>query len=179
MDVLPLTTARGEPWAGSAEQRLWRNQLRMSTQLIIRLDAQLTEQHGISIADYSTLMVIAEGPPGGIRMSSLAEFVMISRSRLTHCIDRLEARGLVQRQKAEDDRRGLMCELRPKGRRLLLEAVPTHVSGVRSFFADHVTPEELEVLDGFLRKVLVALNAPGGPIPEDGHLTVDDYGPRS
>ena len=52
-------------------------------QLIIRLDAQLTEQHGISIADYSALMVIAEGPPGGIRMSSLAEFVMISRSRLT------------------------------------------------------------------------------------------------
>lgn len=173
-----LTTLGGQPWAGSREQALWRNQLRTSTQLLIRLDAELTERHGLSIADYSALVVIAEAPAEGIRMSSLAEIVMISRSRLTHCIDRLEARGLVARTKAEDDRRGLICVLRPKGRRLLVDAMPTHVGGVRAFFADHIADDELAVLEAFLAKVLLALRAPGASLPKDGHLTVDDLGPR-
>ena len=167
-----LFTARGDNWSGSEEQTLWRRQLRMSTQLILRLDAQLTEKHGLSIADYSALVVIAEGSTEGIRMSTLADVVMISRSRLTHCVDRLEARGLVRRIKAEDDRRGLTCALLPKGRELLDEAVPTHVSGVRALFADHLTPEEMPVLDGFMRKVLGALSLERGQLPKDGHITV-------
>ncbi len=178
--VIPpeLRTAAGLPWAGSPDQALWRNQLRLSTQLLIRLDTELTEKHGLSIADYTVLVVIAEGPEEGVRMSSVAEFVMISRSRLTHGVDRLEARGLVERSKASDDRRGFLCSLRPKGRRLLAEAVPTHVGGVREFFADLVEPDEFPVIDRFVRRVLGALGAPGGPVPNDGHITVDDYGPR-
>jgi DNA-binding MarR family transcriptional regulator len=178
--VIPdaLRTASGTPWAGSPEQMLWRNQLRLSTQLLIRLDTDLTEKHGLTIADYTVLVVIAEGPEEGVRMSSVAEFVMISRSRLTHCVDRLEARGLVERSKASDDRRGFRCLLKPKGRRLLTEAVPTHVAGVRQYFADLVQPDEFEVIDRFIRRVLGALGAPGGPVPSDGHITVDDYGPR-
>jgi DNA-binding MarR family transcriptional regulator len=173
-----VRTASGEPWVGSPEQMLWRNQLRLSTQLLIRLDTELTEQHGLTIADFTVLVVIAEGPEEGVRMSSVAEFVMISRSRLTHCVDRLEARGLVERSKASDDRRGFRCLLKPKGRRLLAEAIPTHVAGVRRYFADLVEPDEVEVLDRFIRRVLAALGAPGGPVPSDGHITVDDYGPR-
>ena len=172
MERIGLFTARGDNWSGSEEQTLWRRQLRMSTQLILRLDAQLTEKHGLSIADYSALVVIAEGSTEGIRMSTLADVVMISRSRLTHCVDRLEARGLVRRIKAEDDRRGLTCALLPKGRELLDEAVPTHVSGVRALFADHLTPEEMPVLDGFMRKVLGALSLERGQLPKDGHITV-------
>lgn len=173
-----LRTAAGLAWAGSPDQALWRNQLRLCTQLLIRLDTDLTETHGLSIADFTVLMVIAEGPDEGSRMSTVAEFVMISRSRLTHCVDRLEARGLVERSKASDDRRGFLCTLRPKGRRLLAEAVPTHVAGVRTFFLDLVEPDDFAVIDRFVRRVLGALGAPGGPIPNDGHITVDDYGPR-
>ena len=146
--------------------------------MLIRLDTDLTEKHGLSIADYTVLVVIAEGPDEGVRMSSVAEFVMISRSRLTHCVDRLEARGLVERSKASDDRRGFRCTLRPKGRRLLAEAIPTHVAGVREFFVDLVEPDEFAVIDRFISRVLLALGAPGGPVPNDGHITVDDYGPR-
>jgi DNA-binding MarR family transcriptional regulator len=178
--VIPqdLQTASGVPWSGSPEQMLWRNQLRLSTQLLIRLDTDLTEKHGLTIADFTVLVVIAEGPDEGVRMSSVAEFVMISRSRLTHCVDRLEARGLVERSKASDDRRGFRCLLKPKGRRLLAEAVPTHVAGVRRYYADLVQPDEFEVIDRFIRRVLGALGSPGGPVPSDGHITIDDYGPR-
>jgi DNA-binding MarR family transcriptional regulator len=178
--VIPeeLRTASGNPWSGSPEQTLWRNQLRLSTQLLIRLDTELTEKHGLTIADFTVLVVIAEGPEEGVRMSSVAEYVMISRSRLTHCVDRLEARGLVERSKASDDRRGFRCLLKPKGRRLLAEAVPTHVAGVRHYFADLVEPDEFDVIDRFIRRVLGALGAPGGPVPNDGHITIDDYGPR-
>ncbi len=170
-----MLTARGEPWPGSREQALWRDQLRLSTQLLIRLDTDLASSNGLSIADYAALVVIAEGPPEGVRMSTIAEFVMISRSRLTHCVDRLEARGLVERTKAEDDRRGFLCTLREEGRQLLTEAVPVHVRGVRQYFADLITDDhEFDVIQRFIGRVLRALEAPDGQLPPDGHITIDD-----
>lgn len=170
-----VLTARGEPWPGSREQVLWRDQLRLSTQLLIRLDTELSESHGLSIADYAVLVMIAEGPPEGIRMSTLADYVMVSRSRLTHCVDRLEARRLVERTKAEDDRRGLRCVLLEAGRVLLTSAIPVHVEGVRRYFADLITDDhEYEVVHRVIGRVLRALDAPSGLLPPDGHITIDD-----
>lgn len=180
--VIPVTmlTARGEPWPGSREQALWRDQLRLSTQLLIRLDTELDQAHGLSIADYAVLVVIAEGPPEGVRMSTLAEVVMVSRSRLTHCVDRLEQRQLVERTKAEDDRRGFRCVLREEGRELLKDAIPTHVRGVRQYFTDLINDDdEYEVVRRFTRRVLQSLERSPGELPPDGHITIDDYGPRS
>ena len=178
---IPVTmlTARGEAWPGSREQALWRDQLRLSTQLLIRLDTDLASAHGLSIADYAVLVVIAEGPPAGVRMSTIAEYVMISRSRLTHCVDRLEARRLVERTKAEDDRRGFLCTLREEGRELLTEAIPVHVRGVRQYFIDLITDDhEFEVIHRFIGRVLHALETPDGEFPPDGHITIDDVNGR-
>ncbi len=178
--AIPVTmlTARGQPWPGSREQALWRDQLRLSTQLLIRLDTELEEAHGLSIADYAVLVMIAEGPPEGIRMSTLAEIVMVSRSRLTHCVDRLEARQLVERAKAEDDRRGFRCVLRSEGRELLTHAIPTHVRGVREYFTDLITDDaEFDVVNRFIQRVLHALERTPVQLPPDGHITIDDYGP--
>jgi DNA-binding MarR family transcriptional regulator len=177
--AVSMKTAAGAPWVGSREQRLWRLHLRMMTQLLIRIDGELTERHGLTIADYSVLVVVAEGQEGGVRMSTLAEMVMISRSRLTHCIDRLEARGLAIREKAMDDRRGYRVVLKPKGFKLLNEAVPTHVTGVRQYFVDNLDMSELDVLEGFVKRVLGSLDRASDELPADGHLTIDDLGPRS
>lgn len=175
-----MLTARGEPWPGSREQALWRDQLRLSTQLLIRLDTDLASSNGLSIADYAVLVVIAEGPPEGVRMSTIAEFVMISRSRLTHCVDRLEARGLVERTKVEDDRRGFLCTLREEGRQLLTDAIPVHVHGVRRYFVDLITDDhEFDVIQRFIGRVLHALEAPDGELPPDGHITIDDVSSHS
>ncbi len=175
-----MCTAQGEPWPGSREQALWRDQLRLSTQLLIRLDTELSSAHGLSIAEYAALVVIAEGPSDGVRMSTIAEYVMISRSRLTHCVDRLEARGLVERTKAEDDRRGYLCTLREEGRQLLTEAIPVHVRGVRQYFTDLLTDDhEFDVVHRFIKRVLHALEDPDGELPPDGHLTIDDITSRA
>jgi DNA-binding MarR family transcriptional regulator len=157
-----IVTAKGERWGGSREQALWRLHLRVSTQLLLQLDGELNEEENLSLADYSVLVVIAESPVDGVRMSNIAEYVMISRSRLTHCIDRLENRGLVERIKAEDDKRGFRCVLLDKGRKLLDTAVATHVAGVRRFFVDLVTDEEAPVVEAVYNRMLRALSQPGG-----------------
>lgn len=178
--VIPVTmlTSRGEPWPGSREQAIWRDQLRLSTQLLIRLDTELEEATGLSIADYAVLVLIAESPPEGVRMSAIAEVVMVSRSRLTHCVDRLEARRLVERTKAEDDRRGFRCVLREEGRDLLKDAIPIHVRGVRRYFTDLLTDDdEFDVVNRFMQRVIHSLERPPGELPPDGHITIDDYGP--
>ncbi len=174
-----MLTARGEPWLGSREQALWRGQFRLSTQLLIRLDTALSSSTGLTIAEFAVLLSIAEGSLEGVRMSTIADFVVISRSRLTHCVDRLEARGLVERIKAEDDRRGFLCTLCEEGRQLLAEAMPVHVRGVRQYFTDLITDDgELEVIERFIGRVLHALEPPDGEPPPDGHITIDDVASR-
>ncbi len=153
--------------------------MRLSTQLLIRLDTDLMRSHGLSIAEYATLIAIAEGPPEGARMSTIAAYVMISRSRLTHCVDRLAARGLVERTKAEDDRRGFHCTLRDEGRELLTQAIPVHVRGVRRYFVDLITDDdEFDVIQRFIGRVLRALEMPEGEFPPNCHITIDDVGER-
>ena len=71
-----------------------------------------------------------------MRMSELARQALVSPSRLTHRVDRLEAAGVVIRRPCPTDRRGMNAVLTAKGRRLLERAAPTHVEGVRRYVID-------------------------------------------
>jgi DNA-binding MarR family transcriptional regulator len=76
-------------------------------------------------------------------MSEIANHVLVSRSRLTYRVDRLDEQGFVIRAEALDDRRGLCAELTPQGNAVLSEAAKTHVADVRSHLMDHITEVDL------------------------------------
>src|SRR3954447_4042414 len=80
----------------SDELTAWRGLLRAHDQLTRALDADLAEKHGLPLASYEVLLFLAESPDGRVRMSELAESVLLSRSGLTRLVDRLEADGLVE-----------------------------------------------------------------------------------
>ena len=71
-----------------------------------------------------------------MRMSTLAEAMSYSRSRITHTITRMEGPGLVDRSAATDDGRGIVAQLTDKGYALLVEVAPVHVTGVREHMVD-------------------------------------------
>jgi DNA-binding MarR family transcriptional regulator len=138
----------------SSEMKAWRTFLAAHARLISALDEELVTGHGLPLADYEVLVHLSEGPADGIRMSQLAERILVSRSGLTRRVDRLEAAGLVERRVCPSDRRGQMAMLTPTGRRRLREAAPTHLEGVRRMFADALGPAELEALSTGLGEVL-------------------------
>lgn len=95
------------------------------------LDRELRAAHGLTLADYGVLVHLSESGPEGLRMSDLAELLVLSRSGLTRRVDSLERAGLVTRRACPADGRGAMAALTPCGRDRLAAAAPTHVAGVR------------------------------------------------
>lgn len=133
--------------------RAWRELLRSHAELLVRLDRELEAEHALSLAEYEVLAFLSEAPDQRMRLSELARQVLISPSALTRRLDRLERRGLVQRQRCPHDGRGAYAVLTPTGHDRLVAAAPTHVRGVRTHFVDRLTPRQLETLASALRRV--------------------------
>lgn len=140
-------------WLDEDEQVAWRRFLFGVNRLLEDLDDSLQEHHQIPLTDYEILVFLSEAPHRRLRMSELADQVLVSRSRLTYRVDRLVERGLVIRSRVADDRRGLFAELTEAGMELLSEAARTHVEDVRTRLIDHIEPEQLEAFSELWTRV--------------------------
>lgn len=123
-------------WLTDEEQAVWRELLCVETQLQNRLDQELREAHKLTLAEYAVLVHLSEAGPDGLRMSELAERLLLSRSGLTRRIDSMVRAGLVERRSCPADGRGAVASLTPDGATRLEEAAPTHVAGVRRYLID-------------------------------------------
>ena len=134
------------PWLDPLEMRAWRSLLSAHARLLARLDAELEESSGMSVADYGVLVHLSEADGGHLRMSELAEALLLSPSGLTRRLDGLVAAGFVERAKCPTDRRGAYAVLTEAGRRRLDEVAPSHVAQVRRNFIDRLDRRQLEAL---------------------------------
>jgi DNA-binding MarR family transcriptional regulator len=140
-------------WLTKDQQANWRAWITTSTLLDEQLSRELQETHGLTITDYEILVRLSETKERSVRMSELADKTLLSRSRLSHQIDRMERAGLVERTVCADDRRGQLCVLTDKGWKTLVAAAPDHVAGVRAHFVDVLTDAEYNALGKALKKV--------------------------
>jgi DNA-binding MarR family transcriptional regulator len=77
-------------WLSIDQQRSWRLFLRASAQVLEDVNHDLSTRAGLSLSEYEVLVRLSEAPGRVRRMSSLAEDLVYSRSRLTHTVRRLE-----------------------------------------------------------------------------------------
>ncbi|MEZ5203199.1 MAG: MarR family transcriptional regulator [Acidimicrobiales bacterium] len=148
--------ATAVPWLDEAEQDAWRAFITGSRRLLERLDQDL-KALGLNHDDYGVLVALSESAGDRMRMAELAEVSVESRSRLSHHIGRLEARGLVTRETCPTDRRGTWAVLTPEGREMIEALAPHHVAGVRRYLLDQVSAEELTVLGSVFARIDLAL----------------------
>ncbi|MFN8017464.1 MAG: MarR family transcriptional regulator [Acidimicrobiales bacterium] len=142
----------GVRWLTEREQTAWRGFVMGSRRLTAHLDRDLKDR-GLTHDDYGVLVMLSESEGDRMRMAELADLTVESRSRLSHHIGRLEARGLVARQSCPEDRRGSFAVLTPEGRATIEELAPFHVEGVRRYFLDHLTPEELDTIGAAFARI--------------------------
>jgi DNA-binding MarR family transcriptional regulator len=131
----------------------WRGLLRVHAGMTKALDADLVREHGLALSSYEVLLFLADAPDGRLRMSELADGVLLSRSGLTRLVDRMERDGLLRRERCEDDARGYHALITDKGRELFGRARRTHLDGVRERFLRHLSPDELRTLARLWEKV--------------------------
>jgi DNA-binding MarR family transcriptional regulator len=139
-------------WLDTDEQRAWREYVR-ATRLLDNAIQRDLACHGFSHDEYEILVTLSDSPCRAVRMSDLATSVVNSRSRLTHTVGRLEARGYVRREASPDDRRGVLCRMTDEGFAALEVAARSHVDGVRRHLLDQMSREEFLELGRTLAKV--------------------------
>lgn len=131
----------------------WRAFLRAHAQLTRRLEHELQAEQSMALADYDVLVQLALAGDRRLRMSELADRLLLSRSGITRLVDRLERDGLVERMTCESDRRGQWAALTDAGHQRLRNASPTHLRGVAEHFLDRIPHEELETLRRTLERI--------------------------
>jgi DNA-binding MarR family transcriptional regulator len=133
-------------WLDESEQRVWRTLINVHTRLLARLDAELQETHGLTMADYEVLVHLSEAPGRSLRMAELAQRLLLSPSGVTRRLDGLVRDGMVERRSCPSDRRGSLAVLTGAGLARLADAAPTHVAGVRAYVIEAMNREELLAL---------------------------------
>lgn len=121
--------------------------------LVQRAVASQLAEHGLTPLQFSILAMLLEAEDG-LRMSDLADALVVSRSGLTYQISQLEKTGLVERRSFFTDNRGVVALLSAAGRDRVLQTFPGHVGLVRENFLDLLEPEEIVALRTTLEKVV-------------------------
>ena len=133
--------AEGAPLS-ELEMAAWAGFLRTHARLVRELDEELIRAHGLPLSSYDVLVQLEGAPDGQLRMSQLAEAVLLSRSGLSRLVTRLADQALVERCECESDARGAFAVITDAGRERLSGARATHRAGVRAKFLDRLDEEQ-------------------------------------
>lgn len=145
-----------------ADWALWRGFLTMHRDLMRELDGRLQRDAGISQADYSVLLTLFDAPDRRLRPGALGEALGWEKSRLSHQLTRMVARGLLERAECATDGRGSWIVLTRDGRRTLLHAVRDHAASIRSLFLEALGPDEKRAMARASERVLERLDEVAG-----------------
>jgi DNA-binding MarR family transcriptional regulator len=118
-----------------------------------RFNAQLVTEHGLTLNDYEVLLHLSRADGKRLRRVDLAERILLTPSGITRLLEGLESCGYVERASCASDARVTYAQLTGEGEVKLREAADTHVAGIREFFRDRFSKDELTALGGLLERL--------------------------
>jgi DNA-binding MarR family transcriptional regulator len=145
---------------------------RQSTQLVgfletlfrrMMLNHKLTEEPDIEISREEVRAIIILDSQDRVTMSNLAESLGVPLSTATHTVDRLVSKGLVERNRSEEDRRVVEVQMSEYGR-TLQGAFRDKRRVVARSWLEPLSGEEREVFLQLMSKItLLAKPGPDDP----------------
>jgi DNA-binding MarR family transcriptional regulator len=161
-------------WLEGDQQRAWLAYIRVQLRLAYEMNRQLLADSGMSLPDYDVLTGLSVAEGGRMPITVLAAQIGWERSRVSHHVRRMSARGLVTCGLSAADRRVTEVTLTARGRQAQEEAAPGHVDLVRRLFFGGL-PEGLvgplgEALEGVYAHIIKRGSLPP---PVDWHPEED------
>ena len=141
------------PQRTTPEIQAWVGLLRAHATTTRRFNAELVSQHGLTLNDYEVLLHLARADGKRLRRVDLVERVLLTPSGITRLLEGLERSGYVERASCDADARVTYAQLTEAGEAKLREAGQTHVGGIRDFFRERFSKEELVALGGLLERL--------------------------
>ncbi|NJO83866.1 MAG: MarR family transcriptional regulator [Blastochloris sp.] len=137
----------------------WRAFITAHARIIERIDDALGMADQIPLDWYDVLIELYEAPERRLRMSELADRVVLSRSTLSHLVKRIECAGLLVRERSGPDRRGAYAVITEAGMAALQAAWPVYAHGISTYFAQHLSDVDARTVAEALTRMLAALHS--------------------
>lgn len=148
---------RAIPNVSDEEWRHW-GRFGESAELLYReINAALVAKYGLTVPDVHLLNLLNADPRRHVRMGAVADALVLTPSRVTWQVGRLETRGLVRRFRSCEDKRGVVVGITRRGQDQLRTALRTYVMLVRQFYLVPLNREQMNALGESARRVGSAL----------------------
>ena len=108
---------QGKPFRSRAQEATV--SLLRTASVVNRVVSRSLESSGLSFAQYNALRIIRGAGAGGIATLDVRQRMIEEGTTITRILDKLEEAELISRERAEPDRRQVVCYATAKGRRLL------------------------------------------------------------
>jgi DNA-binding MarR family transcriptional regulator len=96
------------------------------------------------------------GPPYRMSATELARWVLLSSGGMTNRLDRMEEAGLLRRRPDPSDRRGVLVELTPRGRKAIDAAIDAHLALYEELAGGALSDDEQRTFVELMRKQTLA-----------------------
>jgi MarR family 2-MHQ and catechol resistance regulon transcriptional repressor len=118
---------------------------------VMRYDQKSISRQGFaSLSDFAVLEVLLH--KGSLPVNTIGQKVLLSSGSITTAVQRLEKKGLLRKERREDDARVVLVHLTEAGHALIVEAFAHHSENLNELF-DVFTDEERVQFAGLIRQI--------------------------
>lgn len=137
----------------------WRAFLEVHAHITGCLQGELEAECELPLTWYDVLVQLEEAPAHQLRMSELADAVLLSKSGLTRLVDRMCVAYLVERSHDALDRRVTYVTLTDAGLKRLHDAAPVHMRGIHQHFTSYLSDAEAAAIQSAFSRITAAIQA--------------------
>lgn len=136
---------------------------RLQLHLVEAMEKEFIQAGLIPYRSYDVLVALLYAPQHQLRLSDLADQVLLSRSGLTRMVDRLEREGYLKRLKSAEDGRGIYAQLTEAGNAAVQKTWPTYKTQVEQLFTNPLSASERQTVRNLCNRLLGS----AAPDPEE------------
>ncbi len=142
----------------AAQNSLWKLFLTVHTRLVERIEQDFKQAGLPPFEWYDMLIALKQAPDQRLRLSELAEALLVNRTNVTRLTDRLEKAGLIRREVCRDDRRGAYAVLTKAGLEMQQQMWTVYAQSIAQYFGRHLTAKDTLAFTKALSDMLAALD---------------------
>ncbi|MFB2579768.1 MarR family winged helix-turn-helix transcriptional regulator [Herbiconiux sp. P15] len=122
----------------AAWESLFRAQVTVMRQLALEFPTEI-----VSLNEYDVMFNLFIQPQKVLRIRDLGEKVLLTQPSISRLVDRLAARGILEKSDDPTDGRGTLVALTEEGVQVYRRAAVLHAESITAHMAGHLSPEEL------------------------------------
>ena len=142
------------PAAAQTSTETWALFLTAHSVLIGAMEKRLKDAGLPPLAWYDVLWILERTPDQRLRMSALADQLVLTRFNVTRLVDRLVEAGLVARRQTKEDGRGFYAVVTEKGRVLRRQMWTVYRPAIVELFNQHLNTAQHAEVQSVMRRLL-------------------------